>query len=141
MSRPLKDKTNRKIIKEGDFKKKGDMDDRDKVIAYIENILKDSNDPNLKYDLMQCQTILEGKENQVFSDTKEEFIKLLRENDKLMDTNRELTFKIDCLEDELDKFNCSKDLTENYESNDSDFNIKRSLSSKEKEFNDSESYN
>lgn len=70
----LKESTNlkrKKIEKEGKIEKKEECE-RTTILNFLREKIHESNDCNLQYDLQLCVEILEGKENQLVKDLKEE---------------------------------------------------------------------
>lgn len=77
----LKESTNikrKKTEKEKKIENK-DENERTKVLNYLKEKLENSNDVNLQYEIQLCIEILEGKENQMVKDLKEELLGAITE--------------------------------------------------------------
>jgi hypothetical protein len=77
----LKESTNikrKKTEKEKKIENK-EENERTKVLNYLKEKLENSNDVNLQYEIQLCIEILEGKENQMVKDLKEELLGAITE--------------------------------------------------------------
>jgi len=95
MPSALKDKTNKK---EGETMSKRDViSDKEAVVNYVREMESSTKDFNLKYDLMKCMEILEGKENQEFTDLRMALEEVLVEKEELFREKCELAVELDYL--------------------------------------------
>ncbi|ELA42073.1 uncharacterized protein VICG_00922 [Vittaforma corneae ATCC 50505] len=95
MQSALKDKTNEKS--KGVMKKKDIVSDKDNVLNFIKEVESSTKDFNLKYDLTKCIEILEGKENQEFTDLRMALEEVLLEKEQLFREKCELAVELDYL--------------------------------------------
>lgn len=79
------------------MKKKEYTPDKQNVLDYIKEVEKKTKDFNLKYDLVKCIEILEGKENQEFIDLKAALEDILLEKEELFKEKCELAVELDYL--------------------------------------------
>ena len=114
MKQVLKETTNAKS-KTKELNKKVNqkvLNDKEKIIKFLEGICMETTDNNLKYDIFKCIEILEGKENQEISDLKNELIVLCEDNEKLYKEKCELTIENEFLTEMIEnrKENVEKEL-------------------------------
>lgn len=95
MQSALKDKTNEKSGSV--MKKKGSVSDKENVLNFIKEVEGSTKDFNLKYDLTKCVEILEGKENQEFTDLRTALEEVLLEKEQLFREKCELAVELDYL--------------------------------------------
>lgn len=93
MHNALKDKTNRT---DRDMEKKNEtLSEKESILRYLKNKSNNTNDFDLKYDLVKCIEILEGKENQEYIDLKGALEATLYEKEKLFIEKCELAVELD----------------------------------------------
>ena len=81
MHSALKDKTNSRV--KNTIKKDKQLTEKENIISYLREKSDKTNDYDLKYDIEKCIEILEGKENQMFTDLKCELEEVLIIKNKL----------------------------------------------------------
>lgn len=89
----LKDKTNEKTSK--DMKKSNINTEKESILSTIKEVENNTKDFNLKYDLIKCIEILEGKENQEFTDLRMALEEVLIEKEQLFKEKCELAVELD----------------------------------------------
>ncbi|KAG0440375.1 hypothetical protein DMUE_1793 [Dictyocoela muelleri] len=99
MRAPLSEKTNAES-KKMDLQKK-EISDKHEVLNYLKDKSNTTKDYNLKYDLTKCIEIIEGKENQEFSELKDALEDVMVENEKLFKERAELIYENDLLKGKL----------------------------------------
>jgi hypothetical protein len=89
----LKDKTNKKTE---DMERKIEIQtDKDIVVKLLKEKEQTTKDFNLRYDLIKCIEILEGKENQEFIDLKAALEEIIEEKERLFKDKCELSVELD----------------------------------------------
>lgn len=80
MRRPLAEATNIKIQ---EMAKEKTRSDKERVIAFLQDVSDTTKDHSLKYDLLRCLEIILGQENQEMAELKEEFVRVYEEREAL----------------------------------------------------------
>lgn len=101
----LKERTNKQTAdkqRENNSDKEGStinkpMAEKDMVLKYLQDVTNKTSDLNLKYDLNKCVEILEGKENQEFTELKDALEEVIMENELLFKEKCELAIELDFL--------------------------------------------
>lgn len=101
MQKALKDKTNKKV--DSSIKKHPEMGEKEGVVTYLRQVSCRTKDGNLKYDIIKCIELLEGKENQETLDLKEALEEVLLEKEMLFREKCELAAEIDLLKSHQDE--------------------------------------
>ena len=73
------------------------LGEKESVVEYLRETSNRTKDFNLKYDLTKCIEVLEGKENQEFTDLKEALEEILLEKELLFKEKCELAVELDYL--------------------------------------------
>ena len=102
MSNKLKEKSNNIKDATSDDKSK-DMSERDELIIYLKNILTNTLDCNLKYDINKCIETLMGKENQEYTDIKNALFENLTQTETLYKEKCDLQCELEELKQKLQK--------------------------------------
>lgn len=97
----LKDKTNKKTQEE--MEKKKTLSEKDSVLNFLNTVSENTKDFDLKYDIMKCIEILEGKENQEYIDLKGALEEVILEKEQLFVEKCELAVEIDYLKNKIKK--------------------------------------
>ena len=95
MHSALKDKTNKKT--EDMAKRTEPETEKEAVLKMLKHAESNTKDFNLRYDLVKCIEILEGKENQEFTDLKAVLDEILMEKEILFREKCELAVELDFL--------------------------------------------
>lgn len=91
----LKDKTNTKS--EEMVRKQQELSEKETVTKYLSEVEGTTKDFNLRYDLVKCIEILEGKENQEYIDLKAALEEVCQEKEVLFREKCELAVEVDYL--------------------------------------------
>ncbi len=97
----LKDKTNKKVGE--DMEKKKTLSEKEVVVNFLKEASENTKDFDLKYDIVKCIEILEGKENQEYIDLKGALEEVVLEKEKLFVEKCELAVEIDYLKSKQKK--------------------------------------
>ena len=82
-------------------KKEKEKSDKERVTDYLQEVSNETKDHSLRYDIQKCLEIIEGKENQEFTELKEEFVKIYEEKEALFAEKCELAIENDYLKTRL----------------------------------------
>lgn len=102
MHNALRDKTNK--ANSEIMEKNSVISEKESIILYVKNKAANTKDYDLKYDLLKCVELLEGKENQEYIDLKETLEEILCEKEKLFMEKCELAVELDYLKSKEKKY-------------------------------------
>lgn len=77
------------------------LSDKEAVISFLQDVTNRTKDFNLKYDLGKCVEILEGKENQEFTELKGALENSLIENEMLLREKCNLAMELEQIRRDL----------------------------------------
>lgn len=111
----LKDRTNKQTNATGKSNISPEgcrMGEKEMIVTYLKDATNKTRDFNLKYDIKKCIEILEGKENQEFTELKDALEEVLLEKELLFKEKCELAVELDhikSLQEEKEELQCITD--------------------------------